>query len=57
MIIEITIATEVLIVKDTKLKSSALENRAKELSEKTVQKDKERENGKMKSHRECLQKV
>lgn len=58
MIIKITILIDKLIVKETKLKSNTLENGPEKLSEKTVQKDRKMENGKMKLKvREHLQKL
>lgn len=58
MIIKITILIDKLIVKETKLKSNTSENGPEKLSEKTVQKDRKMENGKMKLKvREHLQKL
>lgn len=58
MIIKITILVDKLIVKETKLKSNTPENGPEKLSEKTVQKDRKMENGKMKLKvREHLQKL
>lgn len=58
MIIKITILIDKLIVKETKLKSNTPENGPEKLSEKTVQKDRKMENGKMKLKvREHLQKL
>lgn len=47
LIIEITVSTDGLIVKETKLKSNTLENRPKKLSKKTVERDQKMAYGKM----------
>lgn len=58
MIIKITILIDKLTVKETKLKGNTPENGPEKLSEKTVQKDRKMENGKMKLKvREHLQKL